>query len=87
MARETLTAEKNIDAAVSLLDTDGLTAVNMRTLGPSGVSVVKDSFYEVAWIAAAVLDDIDPHEGDAAWRAYTTRPDAPAKYKDMPKPA
>jgi hypothetical protein len=51
------------------------------------VSVVKDSFYEVAWIAAAVLDDIDRHEDAAAWRAYTTRPDAPAKYKDMPKPA
>lgn len=53
MARETLTAEKNI----------------------------------VAWIATAVLDDIDPREGDAAWRAYTPRPDAPAKYKDIPKPA
>jgi hypothetical protein len=87
MARETLTAEKNIGAAVSLLDTDGLDGFNMRTSGPSGVSVVKDSFYEVAWIAAAVLDDIDPHEGDAAWRAYTTRPDAPAKYKELPKPA
>jgi hypothetical protein len=87
MARETLTAEKHIEAAVSLLDTDGLDGFNMRTSGPSGVSVVKDSFYEVAWIAAAVLDDIDPHEGDAAWRAYTTRPDAPAKYKEMPKPA
>jgi hypothetical protein len=59
----------------------------MRTLGPSAVSVVKNSFYEVAWIAAAVFDDIDPHEGAATLRAYTTRPDAPAKYKDMPKPA
>jgi hypothetical protein len=63
------------------------TASTCAPSGPSGVSVVKDSFYEVAWIAAAVLDDIDQHEGDAAWRAYTTRPDAPAKYKDMPKPA
>jgi hypothetical protein len=86
MARETLTAEKNIEAAVSLLDTDGLDGFKMRTSGPSGVSVVKDTLYEVAWIAAAILDDIDPHEGDAASRAYTT-PDAPAKYKDMPKPA
>ena len=33
MARETLTAEKNIEAAVSLLDTDGLDGFNMRTLG------------------------------------------------------
>jgi hypothetical protein len=87
MARETLTAEKNIEAAVSLLDTDGLDRFNMRTLGAQRRVSSKDSFYEVAWIAAAALDDIDPHEGDAAWRAYTTRPDAPAKYKDMPKPA
>jgi hypothetical protein len=87
MARETLTVEKNIEAAVSLLDTDGLDGFKMRTLGAGGVSVVKDSFYEVAWIAAAVLDDIEPHEGDAAWGAYTTRPNAPAKYKDIPKPA
>jgi hypothetical protein len=49
MARETLTAEKNIEAAVSLLDTDGLDGFNMRTIGASGVSLVKDSFYEVAW--------------------------------------
>jgi hypothetical protein len=41
MARETLTAEKNIEAAVSLLDTDGLDGFKMRTLGASGVSVVK----------------------------------------------
>jgi hypothetical protein len=33
MARETLTAEKNIEAAVSLLDTDGLDGFKMRTLG------------------------------------------------------
>jgi hypothetical protein len=33
MARETLTAEKNIEAAVSLLDTDSLDGFNMRTLG------------------------------------------------------
>ena len=33
MARETLTAEKNIEAAVSLLDTDRLDGFNMRTLG------------------------------------------------------
>jgi hypothetical protein len=65
------------------------TASTCAPSGPSGVSVVKDSLYEVDWIAAAVLDDIDPHEGDAAWRALrnTTQPDAPAKYKDMPKPA
>jgi hypothetical protein len=29
------------------------------------VSVVKDSFYEVAWIAAAVHDDIDPQHDSA----------------------
>jgi hypothetical protein len=63
------------------------TASTCAPSDPSGVSVVKDRVYEVAWIAAAVLDDIDPHEWDAALRAYTTRPDAPAKYKDMPKPA
>jgi hypothetical protein len=74
MAPETLTAEKTIEAAVSPLDTDGLAGFNMRTPGPSGVSVVKDSSYEVASIAAAALDDIDPSEGDAARRAYTTRP-------------
>jgi hypothetical protein len=33
MARETLAAEKNIEAAVSLLDTDDLDGFNMRTLG------------------------------------------------------
>jgi hypothetical protein len=63
------------------------TASTCAPSGPSGVSVVKDSFEKVAWIAAAVLDDIHPHEGDAAWPAYTTRPDVPAKYKEMPKPA
>ena len=31
MARETLTAEKNIEAAVSLLDSDGVDGFNMRT--------------------------------------------------------
>jgi hypothetical protein len=48
MARETLTAEKNNEGAVSLLDTDGLDGFNMRTPGPSGVGVVTDSFYEAA---------------------------------------
>ena len=85
MARETLTAEKNIEAAVGLLDMMASTASTCGPPEPSGVSVAKDSFYEVAWIEAAVLDDIDPHESDAAWRAYTTRPHAPAKYKHMPK--
>ena len=33
MARDTLTAEKDIETAVSLLDTDGLDGFNMRTLG------------------------------------------------------
>jgi hypothetical protein len=32
MARQTLTAEKNIEAAVGLLDTDRLDGFNMRTL-------------------------------------------------------
>jgi len=33
-------------------------------------------FYEVAWRS---LTASTSNEGDAAWRAYTTRPDAPAK--------
>jgi hypothetical protein len=33
MARETLTAEKNIEAALNLLDTNSLDGFNMRTLG------------------------------------------------------
>jgi hypothetical protein len=32
MAREALTSETNIEAAVSLLDTDGLDGFKMRTL-------------------------------------------------------
>jgi hypothetical protein len=49
-------------------------------------AVLQDDFYEVASIAAAVLDDTDPHEGDEAWQAYVSRSDAPRAYREQPKP-
>jgi hypothetical protein len=49
-------------------------------------SVAHDDAVEVAWIAAGILDDIDPASGDEAWRIYTARPDAPSYRQRSPKP-
>lgn len=80
MARNTLTTERIVRAAIELLDVEGLDGLNMRSLGkrldsaPTAVYWHVQSKDNLVWLAAdAVWNEIElPDLGEVDWRSAAT---------------